>query len=145
MAGLEGSGIGRLRGMLGGKPSRGTAIPAGSREEANLAHQLLGDYERSGLGWFWSTDADGRIVYLSNTVASLLGEKNGVAAGSVFADLFQRAENDGAQDAPEEHAMLIFTRNREVREDQRDDEDVVERERGLEQIAGEILNDRLLV
>ena len=57
MAGRDGSGIGRLRGMLGGKSVGGACLSGHSREAAGQAVQLLHDYEQSGLGWFWSTDA----------------------------------------------------------------------------------------
>ena len=49
------------------------------------------------------------------------------------------AHDQRADDAPEEHAMLILRRHREEREDQRDDEDVVHRERLLDDVANEIL------
>ena len=47
-------------------------------------------------------------------------------------------EDDGAQDPVEEHAMLVHQRHGEGREDQREDEDVVNRQAELEQIAGEV-------
>ena len=45
------------------------------------------------------------------------------------------AQHNHAQNAPEQDAVLVFTRNREVREDQRDDENVVHRQRLFHQIA----------
>ena len=49
------------------------------------------------------------------------------------------AQHERAEDAVEEHAVLIGGRDREGAEDQRPDEHVVERERLLEQVAGEEL------
>jgi hypothetical protein len=40
---------------------------------------------------------------------------------------------------PEQHAVLVLPRDREVAEDQRDDEDVVHRQRLLDQEAGVVL------
>ena len=50
----------------------------------------------------------------------------------------QRAEN-----APEQHLVLVLRRHREVREQQREHEDVVHAQRFLDQVAGEELQ-RLL-
>ena len=33
---------------------------------------LLQNYEESGQGWFWSTDAEGRISYITESVATSL-------------------------------------------------------------------------
>ncbi|KAG1084833.1 hypothetical protein G6F40_014372 [Rhizopus arrhizus] len=46
------------------------------------------------------------------------------------------AQHDHAQDAPEQHAVLVLARNREEAEDQRDHEDVVHRQRLLDHEAG---------
>jgi diguanylate cyclase (GGDEF)-like protein len=37
------------------------------------AAALLRAYEEAGLGWFWSTDVDGRLTYLTPSFAALLG------------------------------------------------------------------------
>src|SRR5664279_2403229 len=55
----------------------------------------------------------------------------------------QPAHEQRAQDAPEEHAMLVTRRNGKMREDEGDDEDIVHRERQLDDIAGDEF-DRLL-
>ena len=48
------------------------------------------------------------------------------------------AQHDDAENAPEQHAVLILRRHGEEGKDQRDDEDVVERQRLLDDEAGEI-------
>mmetsp|Transcript_96407 Transcript_96407/g.267961 ORF Transcript_96407/g.267961 Transcript_96407/m.267961 type:complete len:590 (-) Transcript_96407:5-1774(-) len=52
----------------------------------------------------------------------------------------QRAQHDHAEDAPEQHAMLVLTRDREEAEDQRDDEDVVHRQRLLDHETGVVVH-----
>jgi len=47
------------------------------------------------------------------------------------------AHDDGAQDAPEEHPVLVLAGNAQRREDHRHDEDVVQRQGFLHQITGE--------
>ncbi len=66
-------------------------LTAIAKEEAA---ELIGAYETSGQGWFWSTDAYGRLAYLSPTAAAQLHLDDSEPAPA-FADLFARAEDDG--------------------------------------------------
>ena len=50
-----------------------------------------------------------------------------------------RAEHDGAHDAPEQDAVLVLLGHGEVPEQHREQEDVVHRERLLDEVAGEVL------
>ena len=50
------------------------------------------------------------------------------------------AHHQRAEDAPEQHAVLVDRRHREEAEDHRDDEDVVDAERFLDDVAGEVLD-----
>ena len=69
------SAFGRFRNLLGGNAEAaapgGTAPPSG--EELKQAMLLLHDYEASGLGWFWSSNPEGAITYISQTVADAIG------------------------------------------------------------------------
>ena len=54
---------------------------------ARQARDLLADFERSGKGWFWETDASGRITYVSASIAQLAsagGDPIGRAITGVF-------------------------------------------------------------
>ena len=53
------------------------------------------------------------------------------------------AQDDDAQNSPDQHAVLIDPGNGEIREDQRYDEDVVHRQALLDEKAGEVLHARL--
>ncbi|MBW8785609.1 MAG: EAL domain-containing protein [Novosphingobium sp.] len=90
--------IGKFRGML-----RGGTPPEPSGGDASEALALLHDYEASGLGWFWASDAEGRITYLSDTVAERHGTTTAALLGQPFHSLFviQRSEEDsGARTLP---------------------------------------------
>ena len=50
------------------------------------------------------------------------------------------AHDERAQDAPEQHPVLVDARDRHEREDHRDDEDVVHAQRLLHDVAGQILH-----
>ncbi|WP_343046887.1 EAL domain-containing protein [Sphingomonas chungangi] len=57
---------------------------------------LLRNFEQSGQGWFWATDAAGRITYLTDSLAATLGDSGVGILGSSFADHFVRCD-DGAE------------------------------------------------
>src|SRR3546814_9805873 len=59
--GLIGSRIGKQRGE------------AAANLHTHDALLLLRNYEESGQGWFWSTDAKGRLTYITDSVARLMG------------------------------------------------------------------------
>jgi PAS domain S-box-containing protein len=67
--------------------------PAASSKDALL---LLKNFEESGRGWFWSTDAEGRITYLSTAICDLLRLQASELIGSPFTDLFDK--DDKASD-----------------------------------------------
>lgn len=73
-----------------------TALRTSSRSPAASGEALLlmQNFEESRHGWFWSTDPEGRLVYLSDSVAGLLNENAGGFAGSRFADIFVQADDD---------------------------------------------------
>jgi diguanylate cyclase (GGDEF)-like protein len=60
-----------------------------SSKQASL---LLQNFEESGRGWFWSTDAEGRINYLSQPVCERLGKPWSDLVGSPLVDLFCKVE-----------------------------------------------------
>jgi diguanylate cyclase (GGDEF)-like protein/PAS domain S-box-containing protein len=50
-------------------------------------------FEESAQGWFWSIDASGRVVYISDTVARSLGATGAELIGQRFSDVFVAEEN----------------------------------------------------
>lgn len=88
---------GGLRALLRGK-AENPAVPArvakASTSELRQALSLLRDYEESGSGWFWSTDSDGRIVYVSECVARKLDRGREDLVGQPLYDLFVQDRDD---------------------------------------------------
>jgi diguanylate cyclase (GGDEF)-like protein len=76
-----------------GKPSaaRAGAFGHAASGEALL---LMRNFEESRHGWFWSTDSEGRLTYLSDSVASSLGVDVARLVGSRFAEIFVQADDD---------------------------------------------------
>jgi len=91
------AGLGRVRDLLGGKSGAmakpGAFLPLSGREQQQ-AMLLLRDYEQSGLGWFWATDAEGRLEYLSHCVADRLGKNIAALLGQPFQSLFTADRDD---------------------------------------------------
>ncbi|MBB6427633.1 EAL domain-containing protein [Sphingopyxis sp. JAI128] len=81
-------------GIIGSRigKQRGDAAPNLHTREALL---LLQNYEESGQGWFWSTDAKGRLTYITDSVARLMGRTRATLLGTMFTDLFLPADSHG--------------------------------------------------
>ncbi|MEZ5736671.1 MAG: EAL domain-containing protein [Novosphingobium sp.] len=80
-----------VRGLLGAKPEDGANAPqpaSASTTEQQLALELLHDYEKSGLGWFWSTNAEGQVEYISECIARQLEKSPQELSGQPFQTLF---------------------------------------------------------
>jgi diguanylate cyclase (GGDEF)-like protein/PAS domain S-box-containing protein len=94
------AGLSRFRGLLGERPGESTRASAsgeaGTAQEMRQALLLLRDYERSGSGWFWSSDEHGRIAYISSRAAEKLGKASEELVGTPFQSIFnlERDEDD---------------------------------------------------
>ena len=73
--------------------------------------ELLDSFEAAGLGWFWATDAQGRLIYLSDNAAEKLGWSDGEAIGKPLGELFipERADDPNKPQRP--LAFLLSARN----------------------------------
>jgi diguanylate cyclase (GGDEF)-like protein/PAS domain S-box-containing protein len=67
-------------------------VPNLATHEALL---LLQNYEESGQGWFWSTDARGRVTYMTDATARLMGRTGGQLLGTAFTELFLPVDSHG--------------------------------------------------
>ena len=108
MAGLGPQGMNKIRGLLGGRPGGAPKPPVpASRDEMRQAHMLLRNFETSGQGWFWSSDAQGNLAYISPVVAEQLGREVETILGQPFHSLFvvERDEEGGT----ERSLPLIFS------------------------------------
>ncbi len=61
--------------------------------------ELLDDFEDAGIGWLWATDAQGRLVYMSQSAASKLGRPVESLLSQTFTALFEIDH-----DSPDERA-----------------------------------------
>jgi diguanylate cyclase (GGDEF)-like protein/PAS domain S-box-containing protein len=85
--------VGSIRRLLrtGSKPPEDGAHPQSARAEG-----LLAEFESSGKGWFWETDRDGALSYISDSVAETLGREPADLIGRPFTDLTSTEGADGS-------------------------------------------------
>jgi len=57
--------------------------------------ELLTDLEQSGLGWFWTTDAEGNLSYLSDALCQRMGVELTEIAGQPLQNIFAIRDNNG--------------------------------------------------
>ena len=68
------------------------AADTASEDEIRLgliAIKLVREFEEQGSGWFWQTDREGRLTYLSDKVAKLVSSAEGTTLGATVTELFQ--------------------------------------------------------
>ena len=62
---------------------------AAEASEGRFAAKMVAEFEGQGTGWFWETDRNGRVTYLSPQVArAMVGRQDG-CTGAVLTDLFR--------------------------------------------------------
>ncbi len=99
MSGASGNGLGRLRGLLGGK-AEGAVRPSDTTSArpltipSDLAIGFIQDFERAGNGWFWSSDSTGRLIYVSEQFAAKYGKLASEMAGLPLTSLFVSEQTD---------------------------------------------------
>ena len=100
--------FGRFRAMLGpGKSAVRSHVAAKvmTGQEREQAILLLRDYEASGLGWFWSSNSQGQITYISQCVADQLGCETASMLGQSVQTLFILDRDD---DDPIERTLPLI-------------------------------------
>ena len=73
------------------------------RDRSELATRMVAEFEQHGSGWFWKTNRDGRISYISAKVAHELTAAGIEALGRPLIDIFRMDS-----DAPDTERTLAF-------------------------------------
>jgi diguanylate cyclase (GGDEF)-like protein len=63
---------------------------AARASDQERALNLVNDYEAAGRGWFWETDRQGNLVYISATIADKLDRPMSALVGRPFTDLIRK-------------------------------------------------------
>jgi diguanylate cyclase (GGDEF)-like protein len=73
----------------------GAAARLALEDEARKARRFVEDFEASGRGWFWETNADGALTYVSPELARQLCGGADAIAGGRLADVLHLAAAEG--------------------------------------------------
>ena len=92
-----------MKGLLKGLTGRsadadhpGAPAATKSHPDPALRLQILDEFERAGIAWVWATDAEGRLVYLSDKAQASLGDQAEGILGQQLEIVFEAdAEHPG--------------------------------------------------
>lgn len=51
--------------------------------------EVLEDIEQAGIGWIWASDAEGRLIYLTDGALAKLGKAREELLGQALVDIFE--------------------------------------------------------
>ena len=94
----------------GGRASRAgddTLSPIGMTD-SHRRLQLLDEFEAGGIAWFWATDDQNRLIYLSPSAAELFGVRHDELIGRPLASLFT-LEHDTSDEAAERPLPFLLS------------------------------------
>ena len=86
----------------------GAAARLALEDEARKARRFVADFEASGRGWFWETNADGALTYVSAELARQLGAAAGDIAGRGLADVLRLESSGGDGQGLDFHLAARF-------------------------------------
>jgi diguanylate cyclase (GGDEF)-like protein/PAS domain S-box-containing protein len=98
------------RKLLGGDAGSDPNAPI-TRTDTQRRLSLLNDFEDSGLGWFWATDSEGHLIYLSDNAAEQLGKSAASMMGESLPSLFILNRRSDDEDSERPLAFLLSARN----------------------------------
>ncbi|WP_284125129.1 EAL domain-containing protein [Parerythrobacter aestuarii] len=97
-----------VRSLFQGKSPRSDSGASGDLagvigpEDTQKRLEVLEDIEQAGIGWLWASDADGRLIYLTDGAREKLGKERGELLGKPIVELFETDPDnpDGATQRP---------------------------------------------
>src|SRR3569623_1796091 len=80
-----------LKGLAGSASSEDGPAVKGVISAGDTARRMevLDDFEQAGIGWIWASDADGRLIYLSETAFERVGLTAAEILGEPLTSLFE--------------------------------------------------------
>ena len=84
----------------------GGSSPDESRPQSSRADALLSEFETSEKGWFWETGREGKLSYISDSVAKALGREPADLLDRPFTDLISSESSDGG--SPSERTLGFY-------------------------------------
>ena len=81
------------------------------RSDSHRRLSLLDSFEESGIGWFWATDTEGRMIYLSDHAIRQLELSDSAVIGKSVASLFSTDPLDEVEGKRRPLGFLLSARN----------------------------------
>lgn len=72
-----------------GKSGSGGGVAVVTARDGARRLELLDDFEQAGIGWIWASDAEGRLIYISENAATQLGCPVEALLARSLVDLFE--------------------------------------------------------
>ncbi len=108
---------GFLKGFMGNRSAAepeqvpSAPVPTVPTSDSPQKLALLDEYESSGLGWFWETDAEGRVTYLTGHIAEALNKPREVWPATDFHSLIV-SDQDEEGGSPRNVSLLMGGRKK---------------------------------
>jgi len=93
---------GLLKGLTGARSNDGDA----------LRREVLDDFEQAGIGWIWASDAEGRLIYLSEKAMACLGFDTAEIIGQPLVSLFEIDRDNPDEKSDRPLNFQLSTRNK---------------------------------
>src|SRR4051794_24557927 len=104
---MTGSRERRLVGLRKMLRNVGNSAPDDSRAQNARAEALIQEFETSGKGWFWETGREGKLTFISDSVARALGREPTDLIDRPFTDLISSESSDGGA-SPSERTLGFY-------------------------------------
>ncbi|MEP2234682.1 MAG: EAL domain-containing protein [Alteripontixanthobacter sp.] len=86
-----------------------------SRADNKLRLSVIDDFERAGIGWIWATDAEGRLIYLSDAAVENIGRPAEDLLGASMVEMFETdPDNPSETDRPLKFQLKAHKKIREL-------------------------------
>lgn len=89
-----------MSGFWKGIRANGLGSSSGDGKDPAARLQLLEEFENSGQGWFWATDREGQLSYISESAAQMLGVSADQLMGRPLGSLFVLKPGSSGDDDP---------------------------------------------
>jgi diguanylate cyclase (GGDEF)-like protein/PAS domain S-box-containing protein len=101
-----------MRGLFkSGGAGKPTTAESELADDARQRLALLEEFESSGIGWFWASDAEGKITYISGSAATAAGKSASEIVGVPIGSLFAPDQDESSERAARTLPFLMRARN----------------------------------
>jgi diguanylate cyclase (GGDEF)-like protein/PAS domain S-box-containing protein len=102
-----------MRGLFktGGAAGKAAAAEGWLGDDVHRRLALFDEFERSGIAWFWASNAEGDLTYVSDSAAEALGKAVGDLVGRPLATVFVSDQDEDAERSGRTLPFLLRAHN----------------------------------